>query len=176
MGELGKYCAAIEDWHQVLGYIILAFALSLVVRGSISLHRAWEISHLTGTSFSKAWCCSFWGSFPKPIKDGKQDKHSDYWAPFVLGWIELLAYPIFMALNAWTVIGAWIGLKTLAQWNAWTENRNPFNRYLIGNALIVSFAAIFLTDFMAMRKFEAGHEGRIICVSVSEKFDGRVMG
>lgn len=32
---------------------------------------------------------------------------------FFLGLLELLVYPILIALQAWLLIGSWVGLKTL---------------------------------------------------------------
>lgn len=144
MGELGKSCLKLESGFSLVGYVIFAFVLSLIVRLVLSLFRAGEISHKTAMPFWDAFCYSFRGFFPKPIKDGRNDQHSDYLGPFFLGWIELLTYPIFIILNAWSVIGAWLAFKTVAQWSGWKKNRSPFNRYLIGNALIVIFSALFL--------------------------------
>jgi hypothetical protein len=45
--------------------------------------------------------------------------------PFILGTIELISYPILMATNNSSYIGAWLGFKTLAQWKYWSENRQP---------------------------------------------------
>jgi len=64
----------------------------------------------------------------------------DYWHPSILGGLELLAYPILLNMQHWEVIGAWIGLKTVAKWGEWTTNRGSYNRFLIGNALIAFLA------------------------------------
>lgn len=42
---------------------------------------------------------------------------TDYGYTFILGTIELSCYPILIAIGAWTPIGAWIGLKALAQYS-----------------------------------------------------------
>jgi hypothetical protein len=62
---------------------------------------------------------------------------SDFWLPTILGSLELVSYPVLLQIGSWTAIGAWIGFKTVAQWNVWIKNRSQFNRYLIGNALVV---------------------------------------
>ena len=73
---------------------------------------------------------------------------SDYLLPLILGIIELLTYPVLMATGAWTAIGAWIGFKTVAQFNLWKANRSAFNRYLIGNALVVILSLFFLVPYV----------------------------
>ncbi len=75
---------------------------------------------------------------------------SDYGYTFILGTLELSAYPILIAINAWTVIGAWIGLKALAQWKVWGSDRATFNLFLIGNAINVLIAFFVLTQFVTV--------------------------
>lgn len=62
----------------------------------------------------------------------------DYLYTLVIGVIELISYPIILfATNEIAIIGGWISLKALAQWRAWSDDRSTFNRFLIGNALVV---------------------------------------
>jgi hypothetical protein len=42
-----------------------------------------------------------------------------------------------IATGALSVIGAWIAFKAVVQWNTWTKQRFTFNRFLLGNALVV---------------------------------------
>ncbi|MBL6613371.1 MAG: hypothetical protein ISP45_05155 [Reyranella sp.] len=88
---------------------------------------------------------NFWGLVWRSFKGVHEQgsKESDFWFPYILGCLELLAYPILIKTGAFTVIGAWLGFKTLAQWEHWKVRRQAFNRFLIGNALIV-FASQFL--------------------------------
>jgi hypothetical protein len=81
------------------------------------------------------------------------EKQSDLGLPALIGLLELWFYPLLLAtdvtvVNGPNIIGAWIGLKTVAQWNRWKEDRPSFHRYLFGNALIVLFsiciAALYL--------------------------------
>lgn len=76
----------------------------------------------------------------------------DYWIPSILGALELLAYPILIACNAWTIIGAWIGIKTTIHWARWKESRTPYNRYLLGTVLAVIISAVFLTKFIKIER------------------------
>jgi hypothetical protein len=72
---------------------------------------------------------------------------SDYWHPSVLGFLELLVFPVLMTVGAWTAIGAWFTLKTVAQWENWKTSRHMFNRFLIGNALLLIAAYILARVF-----------------------------
>jgi hypothetical protein len=73
----------------------------------------------------------------------------DHIHPFILGLLELAAYPVLMVSGGWTVIGAWIGLKTVAQWERWSKERNIFNLFLINNALVVMTSYVFLVQHIS---------------------------
>jgi len=60
-----------------------------------------------------------------------------------------------MRLEAWPVIGAWLGFKTVAKWRKWTEGRAEYNLFLIGNALVL-FAAYTLVCFVKLKPLAAG--------------------
>lgn len=83
-----------------------------------------------------------------PAENGRATS-TDYGYTFILGTIELCAYPILIATGAWTAIGAWIGLKALAQWGVWSEDRSVFNLFLIGNAVNVLISVVLLTRFVS---------------------------
>jgi hypothetical protein len=83
-----------------------------------------------------------------PAENGRAPS-TDYGYTFILGTIELLAYPILAATGAWTAIGAWIGLKALAQWGQWKEDRSVFNLFLIGNAVNVLISVVLLARFVS---------------------------
>jgi hypothetical protein len=78
---------------------------------------------------------------------GDNAKLDDYFLPTILGTIELILFPIFMFLDGWTVIGWWVGIKTVAQWKGWQQSRTPYMRFLVGSVLTISLA-LFLTKFI----------------------------
>jgi hypothetical protein len=82
----------------------------------------------------KLFLCCAWGTHPK---DSVYRDDSDYLLPFFLGLIEQYSYPVIMAIGEWKLIGAWLAFKTIAHWHRWSSDRFTFNRYLIGNALVV---------------------------------------
>lgn len=85
------------------------------------------------------------------IQDGKhlKEKEPDYWRPFILGFLELFIYPILMFTGGWKFIGAWLSFKTFGQWAEWKTNRNTFNVFLIGNALILVVSYVFMRLWVA---------------------------
>ena len=75
---------------------------------------------------------------------------TDYGYNFILGMIELGCYPILITIGAWTPIGAWVGLKALAQYGVWANERSVFNLFLIGSAVNVLISLLLLTRFVAV--------------------------
>jgi hypothetical protein len=71
----------------------------------------------------------------------------DYFQNFFIGLFELAIYPPLIAHMDLAPIGAWITLKTVAQWGEWKTDRGTFNRFLIGNALVIT-AAIWLATMV----------------------------
>lgn len=120
-------------------YIVCAATLSLVVRLALSALKAFQRDRATG------FCRTFGRNFKGW---GGAETANDYWYPFFLGVLEFLSYPALMATGNWTFIGAWLGFKTLAQWKHWGENRPAFNRFLIGNALVLTLSLFVLTSLI----------------------------
>jgi hypothetical protein len=123
----------------------------------MSLLNAWEHSVLWQISFGEAWWKFLKGIHPEDYgrllnscqRVTDDAVRSDFWLPTILGSLELVSYPVLLQIGSWTAIGAWIGFKTVAQWNVWTKNRSQFNRYLIGNALVVIGSLVLSIWFLA---------------------------
>ncbi|MCG8561113.1 MAG: hypothetical protein MI824_15050 [Hyphomicrobiales bacterium] len=138
------------DIDGLAGYLALVLVFSLAIRAFLTMLRAIEQAHQADGGlavFVAFWRTSFVGFHP----DDPDNRHSDYWQPFIIGSLELSAYPVLMATGAWTAVGAWIGLKTISQWNVWSSHREAFNRFLIGNALNLLVAALLLTPFVTLK-------------------------
>jgi len=61
----------------------------------------------------------------------------DYLHPYWLGVAELAAYPVLLATDNAEYIGAWLVFKTLPLWGVWSKQRSSYNRFLVGNALVL---------------------------------------
>jgi hypothetical protein len=133
--------SANHDWQQTLlghlsvhapvWFLTKVIWLSLVIRFIVFVLREIDLP-------VKPLPAPFW----RPIF--KSYCSLDHVHPFVLGFLELLTYPVLMASGSWTAIGAWIGLKTVAQWDRWKLERDIFNNFLIGNAVVVIASYMFL--------------------------------
>jgi len=126
-------------------YIVWGLGLQLLIRAFMAFLSAVYLRQIGKDE--RLWpllrnVYSGWHPDYKEIK-------SDLWYPFILGLIEIYSYPVLMVAHAWTAIGAWIGLKTVAQWQRWTADRLLFQRYLIGVALVV-IAAFWMKRFVAI--------------------------
>jgi len=66
----------------------------------------------------------------------------DYWHPSIIGLLELAIYPLLIATSNWQAIGGWIAVKTAIGWRGWSTNRSSYNRFLIGNGLVISAALL----------------------------------
>jgi hypothetical protein len=122
--------------HPVF-YLLAVLGLSLLARAIHALLRAIRLSNILKPRL-RYWR-AVWLSI-KGVPPRGSPLPADYWYTFVLGSFEMSAYPILIATHSWTVIGAWIGLKTVAQWSTWTSDRSTFNLFLIGNLLVFSLA------------------------------------
>lgn len=125
---------AIDDPWQYLAWVIVG---SISIRAFHSVLRALKIAH--DMNRWRAFLAAVWWSF-RGFQPKDSPVASEYGYAFILGSLELAAYPILMAANAWTAIGAWIGLKTISQWKAWTDDRSTFNLFLIGNVVVLMVA------------------------------------
>jgi hypothetical protein len=129
----------VTGWHVPGRYLLYAFLLGLVIRVFMAGLRA--VERPAGRPYFPTVLALIRGR-------GSHGLVPDYWHPFIIGTLELLAYPIILKTGNVNVVGAWLGLKTLAQWKVWGENRVHFNRFLIGNALVLIVSALVLAPLV----------------------------
>ena len=121
-------------------YFILALASDILVRIVLRFFREWELRgsiftriNLPPTNFWRSVWQAFWSIHP-------YQGANDYFVSFFTGLLELLAYPYFIVTWDLKVIGGWLALKTVAQWKEWTASRLSYQRFLLGNALVIAFS------------------------------------
>lgn len=133
----------IDGWDYHYWFFLLIPLLALCVRFAMSMLRAWELSFKKDDKFRVLLCKSLRGIQYRP--DGRIDEiQSDYLFTAIIGLFEIGAYPVLMVTGAWSVIGAWIAFKAVAQWKRWTEDRTTFIRFLIGTQLTLAAALIIV--------------------------------
>ncbi len=140
-------------------YIFISGLGSLFVRFINSIWRTFESNDPSFKKFKTIFGgFSAWTTFEEQ-RDEKEDKikrvekpgSKDYWQPFFIGWLELLAYPVLLVDGKVSFIGAWLAFKTVHRWSyAPGINRGFYNRYLISNALIL-IGSFLLAKFFVLK-------------------------
>lgn len=114
-----------KNW---LYYVIAAILVSAIIRLILSfLHWTERFSKLKRQPSFRKILFGF----------GAGKKADDYLHPFFVGFLEMLVYPVLLAADKPEYIGAWLGLKVLPKLGAWSTQRETYQRFLIGNALVI---------------------------------------
>lgn len=140
-------------------YVAYAALLSALVRVVLTLfrcYRFWDECRSTPATLLRLFGRLMIGRGFADLKDlddkDKERNRGDYLAPFIIGFLELLTFPILFAAGLHVYAGAWISLKLVAQYKHWADDRNTFNAFLLGNALILVLAFIFLQGHVSIKK------------------------
>ena len=90
----------------------------------------------------------FWKAFGLSfVSSARHEALDDYLLPSVVGFFELMILPILMYSDAYEAIGAWITIKTLGQWKKWNTSRTTYNRFILGNLLVIFASFILYKNF-----------------------------
>ena len=128
-------------------YVLLAGLLSLAVRVAMALLKVPERKSGKTRFVSFIDNLKGFGS-NRQVDDYLYEELDDYLYPFYLGFLEFLSYPVLMAADLWPFIGVWLTLKTAGQWEHWKKSRHTFNRFLIGNALVIILSLLIMVGFV----------------------------
>lgn len=148
-------CVALASSVSLWHYASAAVAGSLSIRLVTTLLRAWRANVEDNVSFWAAFGRIYIGigasRFLASLDDKDREKHrGDYLSAAILGFLELLAFPVLIKALLYAYVGAWIVLKVVVQYESWKSDRGRSARFLVGNALvlIVSFmiAQVLLVD------------------------------
>jgi hypothetical protein len=122
-----------SPWWGIILYLAVAFVAASVIRLLISLLWAREVA--TKEPRSGDYWLRYWNRIK--LRDERDTDHAH---PWVLGFLELVIVPVLIKAGFWAAIGAWFTFKTAGQWDQWKTSRHMFNRFLIGNALLIIFS------------------------------------
>jgi len=166
----GPLCSS---WHLTVPwweYLVCCVVAALVVRGVLCLDKAAAIGtggHLSEDEMKTpdvqrdleqrgvwVFCKRYWTAFSGFLG---HPNIADYWLPAIIGFSEASAYPVLMVLDRCTVIGAWLLIKTAGNWRGWVRSRATYNRYLVGNILVIAISYLWLTHFVEVAVAAAGH-------------------
>lgn len=129
-------------------YLLFAMALSVVIRAILTFFKCYRIVYEDGggvRAFMRYFVRILCGVGHKDItsetcRDDQEKIRGDYGMSYVLGVLELTAFPFLFSAGLYAYVGAWIGLKVVAQYKIWTKDRGSFTQFLIGNALVLILA------------------------------------
>jgi hypothetical protein len=139
------HVAISNPWLYTFG----ALAFASLIRVVLSLVRAYKARNTPETLAHRR----FWFAYGyylrglDPCRTSSRD-YGEYFASFLVGFIELLAFPVMFVLGLDTYIGAWIGLKTISIYFRWSGDRVVFNLFLAGNAATVVLSWACLSRFV----------------------------
>lgn len=133
-------------WWCYFGLVFLAgIVIRIVISGLRECELRWpatENSEQQRATLPPEWwrslCQAFFSTHQSALV-------RDYGLAFFLGLLELAGYPYFIATGNLKVIGGWLALKTAARWEGWAKNRSPYQRFLIGNALVIAASVLLAT-------------------------------
>jgi hypothetical protein len=137
---------------------IIAGILNVAVRAILVIFKALAINNgeaddsknekefkWEGQGFRKVFKHSF-------LSNGKDVRIDDYWLPSIIGYFELIIFPLLIAKDLIVVIGAWMAIKTASSWGGWEKTRTAYNRFLLGNLLSLSVAFAIYKIFKLYNK------------------------
>ena len=123
---------------------------SFVIRSILCLTKAIECAQggLDTDKGSLSNNFGFWKALGLSFISSARSKNlDDYFLPLFVGIFELIILPILMYSNRYDVIGAWITIKTLGQWKKWGKSRTTYNRFILGNLLVILASFILYKNF-----------------------------
>ena len=122
----------------LLCHLLYCGLIAIAVRLIQSILRAWSIRRgdhgfaLQRDSLGKNFVTCF-GGFSNDLLD-------DLWMPTLIGFAEVVFYPVLIATNNLEVIGAWLIIKTAGTFRLWTISRRAYNRFLVLNIINLAIA------------------------------------
>ena len=145
--------ALLISWWSYAGW---AFLFSASIRLLLTFFRCYRLAVENGGGI-RAFGHYYWRIFiglgykavrPSIDEAEKERVRGDYLTAYVLSGIELMTYPVLFAAGLDLYVGAWVGLKVVAQYKHWSEDRGSFTGFLVGNALVLIVAFVFLQGFI----------------------------
>ncbi|SRR6266498_4766291 len=123
------------SWQFAISVLIVTVAIRMIMTAC----RTVALNGIRG--FWSQWLMDFLSTHPDT------ERVKDFWVPSFIGTLELVIFPLLISLTEWRSIGGWIAIKTAVSWKGWTTDRASYNRFLLGNALVI-FASLCLTPLI----------------------------
>jgi hypothetical protein len=134
-------------------YLLYCVLVTLIVRAILCFFKALAIGsgeHLDGSERTSENETMFLRRFWMAFSGFSGHKNvRDYWLPAIIGFCEAASYPVLIILNQNVIIGGWLAIKTAGQWKVWQSSRTAFNRFLVGNLLVLAFSYFWLLSYLS---------------------------
>jgi hypothetical protein len=137
MIPLKRAALGIPSWQ----YVLYALLLSALVRVVLTFFKCYRLTHENAEgsrSFVRYFLRAFVGLSHAGVNrrldpEEKERVRGDCLTAYVLGVLELAIFPFLFAAELHAYVGAWIGLKVVAQYKHWADDRGLFTAFLVGN-------------------------------------------
>ncbi|HXW57066.1 MAG TPA: hypothetical protein VEJ67_15060 [Candidatus Cybelea sp.] len=154
----------IPAWQLTIGwgwYLLLCALTSVILRVVIFLLRACAVvrgdfpdgerepgkEHLHQSGKGWTFRRAFWECFKG---FGKYKAHADLWLNWIIGFVELAAYPVLIRTEAYTIIGGWLLIRAAGAWGGWSISRTSYNRHLFNILLELTLAYFWLSRYVEL--------------------------
>jgi hypothetical protein len=127
-------------------YALLCLAAAVGMRLFICLLKARAIQ---GGEADQGQRWRFWHAYWVAFRGFGGGKIEDLWLPLLIGFSELVAYPVLLKTGQLLVIGGWVGIKTAGSWGAWQTSRTSYNRFLVANILNLAISYFWLSRYVS---------------------------
>jgi len=122
-------------------FYLFAIIFALVIRFLLCIFKA--LAHRSGETSAEHEGKEFWSlmkhSFFSASKTSESYQINDYFLPLIIGFFELITFPLLLKSGFLQIIAVWLGFKAIGTWNTKNE-RTAYNRFLFGNILVLSFS------------------------------------
>jgi len=95
---------------------------------------------LAKLSFFKRFGFAFWGF--------GRNRLADHWLGALIGFAEIVSYPVLIVTNNTSIIGGWLAIKTAGGWELWHTQPRAFNRFLITNLINLAIAYFLMVRWI----------------------------
>lgn len=152
MISLKQSALSVPSWQ----YVAYAMLLSAAIRFVLIFFRCFRLLHENGGGlheFARYFARTFVGLSHSGVDktlspEDKERIRGDYLTAYALGVIELATFPFLFAAELYAYVGAWIGLKVVAQYKHWADDRGTFTGFLVGNGLVLILAFVCLQTYI----------------------------
>jgi hypothetical protein len=150
--DLAKQIGEIFSKIPNIWFFFCAGLFTVIIRTILSLFKALAINNGEIDKCNQVqWKNKgFWLAFKHSFcfSTAKDIRIDDYGLPALIGYSEVVFYPLFITNGWFPAIGAWIAIKTASSWSGWQKTRTAYNRFLLRNILSLNASLLMYSLFI----------------------------